>query len=263
MRRHTWTAAAALLVAALAVPAGAQPRPLTHVERIYSFDGSGTGLLVVSGTVDPGRGRGLIASVAGDAARTGGPIQNVFFPDVFEMDMAAPHTYGVAGRQDLCADPVTVCTLAADGGLGFTSTFAVSGDDEHEAHVRFAIALRGARVTFKEKMIGWRGAPLHGLRQVTNDDVEGEGVTGGGFTAGALLSASAPAGRRGSIAIGVPPCDDLGAGAVVLAGPSASQSAVCPTGAFAAVASRPGTWTLSGLAAGLSGHSTRLVVLDL
>jgi hypothetical protein len=112
-------------------------------------------------------------------------------------------------------------------------------------------------------MLGWHRHKLGSVHQVTDDTATGEGATAFGLAAGTTLSASAPSGRHGSIAVAAPPCDQLGAGVAVLTGPGVTDPQPCPTDAFADVTTKPGTWTMTGPAAGLSGRSTRLLVLDL
>ena len=256
--------AAALAATALAVPstAGAAPAPSRSVARIYTFDGTGNGVLLVSGTIDPGKGHGLFASVTGEAAKTGAGPDTVFFPEVTDLDGTTPHTFGALGQRDLCADPLTVCSELRGGGLGFSTSFSVSGDGKQTTHLRFAVIARGAKVTFTEQMIGWRAHDLRGVHQVTDDTADGAGVSAAGVTVGASLGATAPAARGGSVAIAVPPCDVAGAGVTLLTGPGSTQAGVCPTDAITATSRAAGTWTLTGAAAGVSTRSTRLLVLD-
>lgn len=267
MRLGIRTVLVGLLACATAAPAVAHatsPPLRPSVQRLYSFDGTGDACLLLSGSVDPGKGRALFAQVEGEADKTGGAPARVFFPQVIDLDNTDPHTYGTIGQRDLCPDPRTVCHLLPGGGLGFTSTVVVSGDDQHIWHLRFAIVVTGAKVTFKEKMIGWRGRDLRGTQQVTNDQADGTGATGFGASAGATLAATAPAGAWGSIAIATPPCDVAGAGIALLTGPGGvSTPGICPTDAFGAATNRSGSWNLTGPAAGISSRSTRLLVLDL
>jgi hypothetical protein len=265
MRVGTRVALIGLGLTAMTAPALAQaaPQPQTSVQRIYSFDGAGDGVLLVSGPIDPGKGRGLFATVSGRADRAGGVPSAVFFPHIIDLETRGAHTYGAIGQRDLCIDPQVVCGALTGGKFVFSTSYTVSGDGEHPAHVRFAIVARGAKVTFKEKMIGWTGRDLRGARQVTDEQADGTGAAAFGASAGATLAASAAAGPRGSIALAAPPCDVAGAGISLLSGPSTTTPGVCPTDAFAAADPRGGTWTLGGLAAGVSGRTTRLLVLDL
>ncbi|MDX6199183.1 MAG: hypothetical protein QOJ79_2334 [Actinomycetota bacterium] len=265
MRVGIRAALVGLTVIATAAPAVAQAAPsrTVTVQRMYSFDGVGDAVLLVSGTIDPGKGRGLFATVTGEADKTGGVPRDVFFPQVIDLDTRGAHTYGAIGDRDLCKDPQTVCGQLADGTFGFGTSFTVTGDDTHQWHVRFAIVARGAKVTIKEKMIGWRGHDLRGIHQLTDDDAQGAGVAAVGATAGATLTASAPAGAKGSVAIAAPQCDVVGAGAVVLSGPSGTTPGLCPTDAFGASADHGGTWDVTGPVAGVASRSTRLLVLDL
>jgi hypothetical protein len=254
-----------LAVITLAGPGLAQaaPRPQSTIQRMYSFDRAGDGVLLVSGTIDPGKGRGLFAIVSGAAEKAGGAPSDVFFPRIIDLESRGARTYGAIGARDLCIDPQVVCGDLPGGSFGFSASYTVSGDSEHASHVRFAVVARGAKVTLKEKMIGWTGRDLRAVRQVTDDQADGAGAAAFGASVGATLAASAPAGPRGSIAIAAPPCDLLGAGLAVLSGPTSTTPGVCPTDAFAAAESRGGTWALGGLAAGVSGRTTRLLVLDL
>jgi hypothetical protein len=266
MRVATRTALAGLAVVASAVPAVAQqPAPVrTSVQRLYSFDGVGDAVLLLSGTVDPGKGRALFAQVDGEADKTGSAPTQVYFPDVMDLDNRDAHTFGALGQQDLCVDPQTVCHALPNGGLSFSSSVTASGDGTHQWHLRFAIVVRGAKVTFKERMIGWRARDLGAVHQVTDDEAVGAGATAYGMSAGATVSASAPAGKRGSIAIAAPPCDIAGGGVALLSGPGVTATpGVCPTDAFGAGATAGGTWQLAGPVAGVSARSTRLLVLDL
>jgi hypothetical protein len=263
IRSHAFGGALALTALVAPTAAYAAPAPTeTSVQRIYSFDGTGDAVLLVSGSIDPGKGRGLFATVSGYASNTEPTPNSVFFPHVIDLDGTSPHTYGALGQRDLCDDPVTVCSALRGGGLMFSTSYTVTSNGEHPWHVRFAVVARGAKVTFKDKMIGWRPRNLRGLHQITDDAAQGAGVSASGATAGATLFASAPATRGGSVAIATPPCESGGAGLAVLSGPAVTGQGVCPTDAFTAAASQSGTWTLTGPAAGLSSRSTRLLVLD-
>lgn len=265
---RTWRAAVGLALAgalAAVLPAQAAPAP-QQVTRAYAFDGAGTGVLVVRGTVEAPRG-GWFALVAGDATGAGKAPDAVYFPQVVDLDPSAPHTYGRSGRRDVCVDPVTTCTVSADGAsLSFLSVFVVAGDEETESHVRYWVAAEGARVRVRETLLGWRRTTVGGVRRVGDDRADGVGVTGMNDprrSAGVLLRATANGGRRGSIAVAVPPCDVAGAGPAVLTGPGVTEPQACPTSAFAAVTRRAGPWTLTGPSAGVSATGTRLLVLDL
>ena len=242
--------------------ANAERTRIQHVERVYSFDGTGTGVLVLSGSVETRGGEGFFAVVTGDAPGRGKPPSTVFFPTLIDVDMKGAHTYGAVGHHDLCPDPSTVCRDLGGGEMHFTSTFIVSGQGPRPAHVRYAIALRGAKVTLTEELIRWERRALRKVTRVTDDASTGGGVSAFGASAGTFVSTAAPAGRRGSIAIAAPPCEYAGAGAAILTGPGTSKPAVCPTDEFAAVTKSAGEWKLSGPAAGLSGRRTRLLVLD-
>jgi hypothetical protein len=265
---RTWRARVLLVVAGVlgaVLPAQAAPAP-QQVTRAYAFDGRGTGVLVVRGTVEAPRG-GWFALVAGDASGKGKAPDAVYFPQVVDLDPSAPHTYGRAGRRDVCADPVTTCTVSRDGAsLSFLSVFVVAGDEETESHVRYWVAAQGAQVRVRETLVGWTRTTAGTARRVSDGGADGLGLAGGPEPAkrtGVLLRATAGGGTRGSIAVAVPPCDVAGAGPAVLAGPGVTDPQACPTGAFAAVTRRAGPWTLTGPSAGASSSGTRLLVLDL
>lgn len=253
----------ALLLGAAALPAQAAPA-VQRVHRSWSFDGTGTGVLVLSGRVRWGATQGVYAQVAGDAPGPGRPADVTSFASVQDVGGAAGGTYGRIGRRDLCPDPVTTCRVE-DGDLVFTSVFVVSGGGKGgaAAHTRFHLYLEGQRVSVQDVLVGWRRTPVGGARRVTQEQADGAGLGSGGRSSGALLSAAATGGRRGSLALAVPPCGTAGAGAAVLTGPGAQATEACPTGPFAATARRGGRWTLSGATAGVTDGRTRLLVLDL
>lgn len=254
----------ALLVGAAALPAQAAPT-VQRVHRSWSFDGTGTGVLVLTGRVAWGATEGVYAQVAGDAPGRGRPADVTYFASVQDVGGPVAGVYGRAGRRDLCLDPVTTCRIE-DGTLVFTSVFVVAGGGEGGAttHTRFHLYLEGTRVSVEEVLVGWRRTPVGGGRRVTQEQADGVGVQTGGTSAGALLSATASAGRRGSLALAVPPCGTAGSGATLLRGPGGAQATrPCPTGAFAATARSGGRWTLSGAGAGVTDGRTRLLVLDL
>ncbi len=114
------------------MPAHAAP-PLQRVHRSWSFDGPGTGVLVVQGSVAwDGRG-GVFAQVGGAATAKGRPAQEVFFPQVQDLGGSPAATYGRLGDRDLCADPVTTCQVTPAGDLTFLSVLVVAGDDRTTA----------------------------------------------------------------------------------------------------------------------------------
>ena len=252
-----------LLVLGAALPSEAAAPPLQRVHRSWSFDGTGTGVLVVQGQVRYGAAGGVFAQVAGDSTAAGRPAQTVYFPQVQDLGGSPAATYGALGDRDLCADPVTTCRVTPDGELTFVSVFLVVGDDETRSHVRFHLYLEGTRVRVDDTLVRWRRTPVGGARRVLEADADGAGLQTGGRSVGAHLSATASGGRRGSIAVAAPPCGTAGAGAALLRGPGVTQPRSCPTGPFAAVTRRAGGWTLTGPAAGVTEGRTRLLVLDL
>jgi hypothetical protein len=259
VRRLVVLLAGLALLATGAPSLAAQPR-LQRQLLVFTYDGTGPGLLSVSGTVEANGRPGYLASVAAEALD--GHL-DPFFPDVYELgDGGAPaHTYGAAGTHDVCASPLVTCT--ADPGstsLQFSIGFSV-GESPRPVHLRMLIAVEGTKVKTASAKIGWKGTKrTGGFSRVTGG---GTGFRAGGFAAEALPDASLRGGRKGSVAIAVPPCDQLGAGLLTLAGGRKDAVAACPTGPFTAAADGPARWSLTGDAAGVSSYLTRLIVVDL
>jgi hypothetical protein len=249
-----------LLAVSLATPSQAAPPRLERQLMIFSYDGYGPALLNVEGEVQAKGRPGYFASVTADLFQ--GEL-TPFFPDVIELgdDGAPVRTYGAIGDRDICASPVVSCAPAVSmDSLSFSSSFSV-GKSRTPVHLRMIIAMEGTHVEASHLELGWKTQIRRGgFSRATSG---GSGARALGTSVEAMPEATLRGGARGSIAIGVPPCEDLGAGAVTLSGGTKDQTAVCPSYAFAAAAKKATTWTLTGAAAGSTAYRTRLIDIDL
>jgi hypothetical protein len=259
VRRLLFALICCALLAAAAPSFGSTPR-LERQLLVFSYDGKGPALLSVEGSVEAIGRPGYLASVAADGE---GSDLTPFFPDLVELgeDGAPLQTYGAVGAHDLCLSPVVTCdSRAGSSSLQFGISFSV-GKSSSPVHIRMVVALEGTRVRASHVEIGWKARKrLGGFSRVTTG---GTGVRTVGTSLEALPTATLPGGRGGSIAVAVPPCDQVGAGIVTLTGAKAASTTACPTGPFAAAAVGVTRWSMAGTAAGMSTYRTRLLVFDL
>lgn len=169
-------------------------------------------------------------------------------------------SYGALGNHDLCVGPVTCRSTAS--GFGFGVSFTVQGGGPRQ-DIRLYLVMRGTDVHIHDlAMIGWRARhTASGVLRRTDVDATGAGVAFAGEDAGATVSVGAPGFTAGSVAIGVPECDVVGAGAMTLTGGQGVVPAVCPSEPVSDVARGKTQWSFSGATAGVSEDSTRLLVI--
>jgi hypothetical protein len=251
---------AGLLDAATVTPSLASGPRLQRELLVFSYDGPGPALLSVDGYVEAKGRPGYFADVTG-GVHDGHLVP--YFADVLELGEPAgpPHVYGAAGSHDLCAAPAITCTTTPGSSRLRFTVGSIMGRSEATIHARYFLALEGTSLHAETVGIGWKvQRRTAGISRVAGG---GTGAHALGSYVEAMPSASLPGGRRGSIAIAVPPCDELGAGTVTLTGAAQPDQRTCPTSAFADAAARATSWTLSGPAAGASEYRTRLLVIDL
>ena len=253
-----------LLLAGALAAAGVTPAlggpPLQTEVLFLSYDGPGPAALVVDGYVEAKGRPGYFATASANA------VDGRVSPYASELvELGEPsgpvHTYGAAGSHDLCAEPAITCTttLGSDR-LRFTIG-STMGRSDAPMHARVYVALVGTSLHVETARIGWRVRTR--TSGVTRTSGDGTGAQALGGTVEALPAATLPGGRRGSIAIAVPPCDEQGIGAVTLTGGADPSPHGCPTSTFADAAAKATTWSLAGPAAGASEYRTRLLVIDL
>ena len=250
---------AVLLGAVLPAATAAAPAQQRQVHT-YRFTGSGPSILYVKGTLLAKGAPALLSVVyTDDDPRTGRP-RSAMVTDVYEFGGDGTSVYGADG--DLgCVAPLR-CTVDSDGPeIGFSIFY----DLDAPVPVAFSVHVvtQGARIRITDRVLErWRASHrTGGYTQVTAADATADGVVTSGTRAEVLRGATARGGRRGSIAIAVPPCD-VGVGQLRLDGGRAPVEIGCPTRAVAAFADRATTWRLSGLAAGTASTATRLLVID-
>lgn len=259
MRRLVALAVGLAVVAAAAPSVAAGPR----VERrlmVFSYDGRGPAILLVQGEVEAKGVPGYFATVS--ASEHDGEL-DPYFPDVLELGEPSepPRTYGALGARDLCASPVVSCTRKpGSSSLGFSISYSIGRGDE-VSHTRLYLAMEGTRIETSSISRGWRMHSRSG--GLARSTAGGTGARAFGASVEAQPEARLPGGRRGSIGIGVPPCDELGLGIVSLTGGRRPVTDTCPAYPLSAAAKGATQWVLSGTAAGLSSSRTRLLVIDL
>ena len=225
----------------------------------YSFDGGHDGVLTLNGSVDLAPGA-FFSAVSVDETVPGHP--DAYFPDVVDLGKTSGvQGYGAGHGVSLCSAPMT-CTVSG-GKFRFSSTYTVSTDGKTPVHLRYYIAVRGPHATITNGvLLHWTAKRRSsGLVTRTDADATGGGLNVFGEDAGVTTGVSAAGPRGGSVAILVPACDVVGAGAASLSGGLAQPTVVCPSDPVADVALRSTTWSASGAVAGVSEYQTRLVVL--
>lgn len=255
--RRVLAVLALVLVAALHTPADAA----AAVQRVglrLDYDGTGSGVYTISGVIKTdAKHPALLASVAASG-------KDAFFPNVVELGKdGVSTTYGAEGSHSLCPAPA-VCTVSRDGGsLGFSFSYNVAGDGVHAYRSTDYLVLQGAEVTFAHAGLGpWTLHRFSAWTRVLDTQAALAGARTQGLDAEVDTDVSAVGGPHGSVAIGVPPCEGVGAGAATFTGAdTGTQAALCPTSAVAGLATRRTTWQLSGALAGVSSLRTRLLVL--
>lgn len=249
-----------LATVAVAAPSQAAAPRLQRQLMVFTYDGLGPALLSVEGSVEAIGRPGYFATVIAD--EFDGQL-DPFFPDVIDLggNGSPARTYGAVGAHDLCVSPVVTCTPSSTtGSLGFGVSFSV-GRSTRPQHLRLLLALEGTKVSASHVELGWKAHVRHS--GFTRSTAGGTGVRAFGAAVEAMPDASLRGGRSGSIAVAVPPCEDVGAGVVRLTGGRTTETAICPSYPVAAAAAGPTTWTTSGPAAGITTYRTRLIVIDL
>lgn len=267
-RRGTALVAMAILTA-LAPPAGAAPPLVTKTFVLHrttngptSFqlnvslanDTRGSFIGAIGARVVRGRVVSATTSWAGSARRWQDSTVN-------------------AGGAKFSTCQVGVChDDRIDGWHGLTSNYSDDGGDDAFTHV--FVTLVGKTVTWRLTAKGWALHPMP-LSFRYLDGGETSPAYAHAETKGVEVyqDGSLPGGRRGSLAVGIPPCSMAttglvarGAGSVTLDGGVEPESFTCPTSRVfpASFALGPTTWRLHGFVAGEStGVDTRLFVVDL
>jgi hypothetical protein len=249
-----------VVATSVAVPAAAAAAPTVQTAWArYDFRSAHSGYLAIKGRVDPGPGA-FFATTTVFNAHSSQPQAPFSF--VLDLDSSAETgTYGAVGNRDLC--PGAVTCVFKNGGLVFDASFDVTGDGRHVQDIRSYIAARGTHVVIRDMVLRhWEATHrASGVVRRTVADVDGAGVVAAGQVVGSNVGVTAPGPAGGSIAIAVPGCDQIGAGALILSGGATGETTLCPTGPIAAVAKRSTTWTATGAVAGWSEYTTRLIVL--
>jgi len=230
----------------------------------FDFDGPAHGILRnhldLSGTADLEPGA-FLADALVDVTDRSDP--QVPIADVSDFDeLSAPHAYGPAGEIDPCPG-VPICGTST-GEFVFGAGY--SPPAEHgRVHLRYYFVLRAAHIHYRVNALhGWRLRDYRGtVERITDAQSAGAGAGTFGDEAGALTDVSSSRTTAGTVAIAVPPCEDRGAGTLSLTGGTKSLAVPCGEGPAGAVAYRPVTWHLTGVAAGVSHGRTRLMVLAL
>jgi hypothetical protein len=259
MRHRALAALVALLAAVFALPAsGASGGVQTAVSR-YSFDGRVAGYMQTNGRIPLGPGA-MFADVSVDATDPAHPM--AFFGDVIDLSSTdAVRTYGAAGKQSLCSAPLS-CHVA-NGVFSFSASYTAQSDGKHAMHLRYYIVTRGSHVVVRDQSLYHWTAAHHpgGLTMRTDDNATGAGASVGGDDIGAMTGVTAPGPAGGSVAILVPGCDVVGAGALTLDGGVSPPTALCPSDPVTDVAPGATTWSVTGADAGVSSNSSRLLVI--
>lgn len=220
-------------------------------------------------SVIPGERGGFIGSVYA-VVRKGRVVQVGFGYGSSGGRTDDPTVYSPKASFDSC--DVGTCDVGQTLEMGEVDYYIDPEGTEDWTHL--FVAAWGRTIGHRFEGKGWtlRTARLP-FRFVDGQDAEAFGASHAGTGAEAFLSASAPGGRYGSIAVGMPPCSNhtipvasRGVGEVVLEGGVRPESVLCPgLGPVVDSWARAGTtWRFSGRAVGETTlEETRLFVLDL
>lgn len=147
--------------------------------------------------------------------------------------------------------------------------------DDGESPNRVLILLEGERITMDFQGDGWRLRRVpHAYRRVDSLTNPGSsGVQNLNHGVHVLQHAALPGGKRGSIAVGIPPCSTStsgvvprGVGSIELRGGGSTQTVVCPRDRhlLGLASTGPANWVLEGMVAGGNEfRETQLLVVDL
>lgn len=254
-------ASAASIIMAPGPPAKASVRVFQQV-RQYALDGRDGGVLVLQGSVEARGAAGALAFVGGSAPRTGALPTQVMSPTLLDLGPLRDGMYGLSGRRDLCEGASITCEVSSDGQrVDFTYVAAVDPTRGPAIHQRLFVVTIGTKVKVSASGQHWQAKqPSATLSRVAGETADAQGARLLGLRAAVAPQASAVVPARGSIAIGVPACDDAGVGAFTLMSAHSSTRAYCPSGPVAGVDTGSGSWTLSATAVGTTEYTTRLLV---
>lgn len=260
VRRHLHALAALLVGVGVAI---APPADADVARRVYVITTTTNNVTPL--VVD------LRATAAGDEgfvavfAVYGGPRGTGADGSMYAMEFGDARTVrlGVGGNEvDSCAAGLATCGPGAEPG---TFTLKNTGRNRLSPGVAVYIAVDAAGVELKLGR-GLRARVVNGgLQRVTGGgaDVVHAGV-GRGHVA-RFAHAELPGGRRGSVALGVIPCELGGVGEAAMLG-DGSKSLSCGSAGTAVTslaAAGPVSWRLTGETTGVSRSRTRLAVVDL
>jgi hypothetical protein len=265
----------ALLAFLLALPllplnvASAAPKLVTRVWQLDRVRGGKTGFKVAAGfQMDE---RGALAAyvpvtVSAGRVTAAGPA------DVTEASTATGPLVYSQGATYGCSAVGTCAVLAGPGAMSYSVGAAYPTSN---APQRAYVVVIGVAPTLQPlELDGWRVRLVSNtVRRTVAGQAAAAGVTAEDNTVEHFDSASAAGGRRGSVALGAPPCRHvprygaarMAVGTATLTGGRKAASMTCPQDVWnvSAVASGPTTWRLTGPVDGVAWGPTRLLVIDL
>ncbi|HEV2890240.1 MAG TPA: hypothetical protein VGX28_07660 [Frankiaceae bacterium] len=259
-------AAALVLAAALPVPAADAGLPPLRAYVLERVSADATDPAVRGGTW-AGDGQYAYAAVASATAGADGRFDDAEGAMFFGVSATSdPSVSTPAGRVQCSAVPAAG-TACVDGMAGGGIAFLVWWEDA--TFDRVVVAMRGhdQRVELDDHVRGWRLSAWRGpVREVAGDLAT---ATATPYGAGSFVDAESVGGPGGSVAIGHPPCTQVGyvsggAGAVRLLGGTREVVGSCPATFSPPAAAAPGSteWSLTGAAGGVSDVPVRMVVIE-
>lgn len=263
MRRLTLAVAA---LAALPLPAHAAPQPplRAYVLERVAADATDPGVTGGAGANDHQYAYAAVASATvGDDGRLRGADGALFFGATAESDTSASSPNGTTR----CSQLPGAGQVCGSGYAAAGIAFAVWWDDA--AFNRVVVVMRGhhQQLRLMDGVRGWRLRRLDGTVREVAGDLAGASTTP--YGAGSFVDAESVGGPGGSVAIGHPPCAQVGyagagGGAVRLLGGTKEAVATCPATFAPPAAAAPGSteWVLTGAAAGVSDVPVRMVVIE-
>lgn len=251
-----------VLLLEMAHGAAAEPYRPQQRDELYAFrlTSAGGGTIHVDGLIASYDQPGIFASVVIERALDDARSAVSYLPRVVEVGRrrSAGVTYGVTG----CGYPVTCSQSRHGDAVQFTYSLSLAGDGESLREYTLLMALRGTitRVDSVRARGAWRKRSYgRGWSDVTSTMTR-VGAEAPGVDAELFVAASAVS-ERPSVAIAIPPCDVIGAGAFTLEGGEQPVTEVCPSGPVSAVSMHATRWEVTGVAAGLAEHRPRLVTI--
>jgi hypothetical protein len=229
----------------------------------YGTGGAPDGLIALTAVRDDaGSATGIASAVFGFMLSAGGDV----LPDAYVLG----ERYDCSSIND---PPPEECELfISGGGTGLGYLYEDEGGPDDPSRMFVAVHGGGPGAALGAQTEGWtmREVPptFHFVRAYEAQAVGLQGLFGGGEV---FLSATAPGGEHGSVAVGQPPCGfpmfEPGAGASLLTGGEADPIHVCGAnwGGIADFATGTTAWRLEGASAGASHFfgPARLLVIDL